>query len=263
MLSSVAGPDGRDSTSSQRKVDDYLNFKIPRPSDLILGLPEQLWSGEFAPEVAEVLNQAKRTLTAAGLTLKPVDMPSLRFAVAAYYILAAAEASTTLARYDGVRYGYRAPSGEDLTQLYLSSRTKALGPEVRRRILLGTFVLSSGYYEAYYRKSAQVRRLIADDYFRALESCHFLLAPVSSVPAWPFGAFTSDPLTVYQLDMMTLPLNLAGGPGLSLPAGLGADGLPVGLQLMGRAFDEAALLSAGLLLEKTLPEIGWPPLAEA
>ncbi|MDR3203793.1 MAG: Asp-tRNA(Asn)/Glu-tRNA(Gln) amidotransferase subunit GatA [Deltaproteobacteria bacterium] len=260
MLSAVAGPDGRDSTCSMRKIDDYLNLCPLKASDLVLGLPEELWSADFAPQVANVLEQAKKILTSAGVTLKSVKMPNLRFSVAAYYILAAAEASTNLARYDGVRYGYREAGKEDLNDLYFSSRTKALGPEVRRRILLGTFVLSSGYYDAYYRKAAQVRRLIANDYYKALKDCNFLLAPVSSIPPWPFGAFTADPLTLYQLDMMTLPLNLAGGPGLSLPAGLGADGLPVGLQLMGRAFEEAELLNAGMFFERLLPPIGWPPL---
>jgi aspartyl-tRNA(Asn)/glutamyl-tRNA(Gln) amidotransferase subunit A len=260
LLAAVAGPDGRDSTASTRAVDDYLNPPALKINKLSLGLPKELWSAQFAPEVQQTLEQAKELLSRAGAVLKEVTLPNLKFSVAAYYILASAEASTNLARYDGVRYGYRAPERSGLTDLYLGSRSHGFGPEVRRRILLGTFVLSSGYYEAYFRKAAQVRRLIQQDYNRALESCDFLLAPVSSIPAWPFGSFTDDPLTIYQLDMMTLPLNLAGAPGLSLPAGLGSDGLPVGIQLMGRAFDEASLLAAGSLVEKIFPPIGSPSL---
>jgi aspartyl-tRNA(Asn)/glutamyl-tRNA(Gln) amidotransferase subunit A len=258
VLAAIAGPDGLDSTASARPVDDYARPGEARPGDLTLGLPEELWAADFDPLVLEAMEAAKRELRAAGIRLKAVSMPNLRFSVAAYYILAAAEASTNLARYDGVRYGYRADGDSDLLALYRDSRSQAMGPEVRRRIMLGTFVLSSGYYEAYFRKAAQVRRLIQGDYLRALEGCDFLLAPVSSIPAWPFGAFSDDPLTAYQLDMMTLPLNLAGAPGLSMPVGL-AGGLPVGVQLMGRFFDEAGLLSAAKALEKILPPLGDPP----
>jgi aspartyl-tRNA(Asn)/glutamyl-tRNA(Gln) amidotransferase subunit A len=223
-----------------------------------LGLPKELWEADFQPPVEKVLSEGRAVLERAGVKLKEVTLPSLRFSVATYYILASAEASTNLARYDGVRYGQRAGGERDLRDLYVTSRALGLGQEVQRRILLGTFVLSSGYYDAYFRKAAQVRRLIRDDQMRALSECDFLLAPVSSIPAWPFGAFTSDPFTVYQLDMMTLPLNLAGGPGLSLPAGLGSDGLPVGWQLLGRPFGEAALLAAGKAIEALIPHLGYP-----
>lgn len=254
LLLATAGHDGLDSTASSKPVGDYLNLKAPKPADLVLGLPIELWQADFDPKVAKVLTEAKRSLADSGVKFKDISLPNLKYSVAAYYILAAAEASTNLARYDGVRYGQRKYSHQDgLMELYLESRTRGLGTEAKRRIMLGTFVLSSGYYDAYFRKAAQVRRLIQEDYLAALSECNFLLAPVSSIPAWPFGAFTSDPLTIYQLDMMTLPLNLAGGPGLSLPAGLGEDGLPVGWQLMGRHFDERALLNAGLLIEQLVP----------
>jgi aspartyl-tRNA(Asn)/glutamyl-tRNA(Gln) amidotransferase subunit A len=261
LLSAVAGQDGRDSTCSSRPTGDYASAKPTAPSKLTLGLPTELWEADFDPGVAKVLTEARSRLASAGVKLVDVSMPNLRYSVAAYYILAAAEASTNLARYDGVRYGVRSRgSSPELMETYLASRTAGLGREVRRRILLGTFVLSSGYYDAYFRKAAQVRRLIRDDYLGALGKCDLLLAPVSSIPAWPFGAFTGEPLTVYQLDMMTLPLNLAGGPGLSIPAGLGADGLPVGWQLMGRPFGESELLSAGLAVEREVePPKGLPP----
>ncbi|MDR1110968.1 MAG: Asp-tRNA(Asn)/Glu-tRNA(Gln) amidotransferase subunit GatA [Deltaproteobacteria bacterium] len=258
VLAAIAGPDGLDSTASGRPVGDYANVAEARPGELTLGLPDELWAADFDPLVLGVLERARRELAGAGVRFKAVPMPNLRFSVATYYILAAAEASTNLARYDGVRYGHRSGGDPGLLALYRDSRTEGLGQEVRRRIMLGTFVLSSGYYEAYFRKAAQVRRLIQEDYRKALEGCDFLLAPVSSIPAWPFGSFTDDPLTAYQLDMMTLPLNLVGAPGLSMPAGLGG-GLPVGLQLMGRAFDEAGLLSAAKALERILPPLGDPP----
>jgi aspartyl-tRNA(Asn)/glutamyl-tRNA(Gln) amidotransferase subunit A len=260
LLAAVAGPDEYDSTVSVHPVDDYINLKKTRAQGLCLGLPKEFWSSSFSPEVAPVLEEAKKALLASGVTLKEISMPNLRFAVAAYYILAAAEASTNLARYDGVRYGRRYRGESNLFELYNFSRSQGLGSEAKRRILLGTFVLSSGYYEAYFRKAAQVRRLILEDFKKAILDCDYILAPVSTIPPWPFGSFDRDPLTLYQMDMMTLPLNLAGWPGLSLPAGLGSDGLPVGLQLFGPPFSEASLLSAGLLLEEIFPKLTLPEL---
>ncbi|MDR2199571.1 MAG: Asp-tRNA(Asn)/Glu-tRNA(Gln) amidotransferase subunit GatA [Deltaproteobacteria bacterium] len=254
LLSAVAGPDGLDSTCSRRPPEDYVNLKEKAPGSLTLALPRELWEASFHPAVKETLDGALELLKAAGVGLKTVSMPALRYSVAVYYILAAAEASTNLARYDGARYGYRAEKYGDLSDMYKKSRTGGLGREVRRRILLGTFVLSSGYYDAYYKKAAQARRLIRDEYLKTLEEADFILAPVSSIPAWPFGSFTEDPLTQYQLDIMTLPLNLAGGPGLSLPCGEGSDGLPVGVQLMGEPFKERSLLEAGLALERMFPK---------
>jgi aspartyl-tRNA(Asn)/glutamyl-tRNA(Gln) amidotransferase subunit A len=210
--------------------------------------------------VAQVLNQAKNLLTKAGVKFVEIDLPNLRFAVAAYYILVTAEASSNLARYDGVRYGFRQGEARELKEIYAKTRQSGLGAEARRRILLGTFVLSSGYYEAYFRKAAQVRRLVAQDILKALESCHYIFAPVSTIPAWPLGSFMDDPLILYQMDLMTLPLNLYGGPGLSLPAGLGSDSLPVGAQLWGRPLDEEGLLAAGSALEKIWPPLPNPPL---
>ncbi|MDR3153138.1 MAG: Asp-tRNA(Asn)/Glu-tRNA(Gln) amidotransferase subunit GatA [Deltaproteobacteria bacterium] len=260
LLAAVAGPDGKDSTSSRIPPEDYASLSPPEPGRLRFALPRELWEARFDPETEKVLRAALRLLEGAGASLEAVPMPALRFSVAAYYVLAAAEASTNLARYDGVRYGYRAPEKSDLLGLYRGSRTAGLGREARRRILLGTFALSSGYYDAYFRKAAQVRRLIHDAFSGVYKGFDFILAPVSSVPAWPLGSFTDDPLTQYQLDMMTLPLNLHGGPGLSLPAGLGGDGLPVGIQILGPAFREKPLLEAGLLLEGLFPRLPEPPL---
>jgi aspartyl-tRNA(Asn)/glutamyl-tRNA(Gln) amidotransferase subunit A len=260
LLGVVAGPDERDSTVSTAALPDLKNPVPWDPKDLVLGLPTQLWPSDLDPGVAKVLGEAKARLAEAKVKLVEVDLPSLKYAVAAYYILATAEASTNLARYDGVRYGFRQPEARDLLELYAATRQIGLGPEARRRILLGTFVLSSGFYEAYFRKAAQVRRLVFQDVQKALTECHFILAPASSLPAWPLGSFLDDPLTVYLMDLMTLPLNLHGGPGLSLPAGLSDGGLPVGAQLWGRTLDEEGLLSAGALLEKLWPPMPWPNL---
>ncbi|MDR2461022.1 MAG: Asp-tRNA(Asn)/Glu-tRNA(Gln) amidotransferase subunit GatA [Deltaproteobacteria bacterium] len=260
LLAAVAGPDGKDSTSSQIPLEDYLNLSPPDPKKITLALPRELWEGKFDPSVKEVLDSALQKIEEAGIGLKKINMKHLPYSVATYYILAAAEASTNLARYDGVRYGVRDPGDGDLLSLYKSSRTHGFGKETRRRILLGTFALSSGYYDAYYKKAAQVRRLIGEDFNEALGQADFILAPVSSISAWPFGSFTEDPLTQYQLDIMTLPLNLYGGAGLSLPAGLGGDGLPVGIQVTSRPFKEKSLLEMGTLLEEIFPSLPHPPI---
>jgi aspartyl-tRNA(Asn)/glutamyl-tRNA(Gln) amidotransferase subunit A len=259
LLKAVAGPCGFDSTSSNLPVEDYGNISPKDPKTLTLAIPREFWEVKFAPEVEAVLSTAKRQLEKAGVTLKEASMPRIPYSVATYYILAAAEASTNLARYDGVRYGSRKPGNGELMDLYRTSRTLGLGRETRRRILLGTFVLSSGYYDAYFKKASQVRRLIKEDFEKTLSGADFILAPVSSVPAWPFGSFIEDPLTMYQLDVMTLSLNLFGGPGISLPAGLGSDGLPVGVQLLGPAFAEKSLLEAALTLEGIFPPLPKKP----
>ena len=185
-----------------------------------------------------------------GAELVEVSLPHTEYAVAAYYIMAAAEAGSNLARYDGVRYGHRADNPASLEDLYVRSRTEGFGEEVQRRILLGAYVLSSGYYDAYYRKAAQVRRLIRQDYDDALKLCDAMLAPVSPVTAWKLGE-VHDPLQMYLMDIFTLSLNLAGLPGLSLPVGF-SNGLPVGMQLMGRPLDEASLLNIGWTLSHEL-----------
>ncbi len=256
LLAAVAGPDERDNTASLHPVDDYAAAPPAQVRGLKLGLPRELWAARLDPDVDAVLKNAAKALEAAGAELRPIAMPNLRYSVAAYYILATAEASTNLARFDGVRYGRRAGNPKDLNELYVASRSEGLGPEVRRRILLGTFALSSGYYEAYYQKAAKVRRLIRDEYLAALDECDFLLAPITSRPAWDFGSFADDPLTAYQLDLMTLPVNLAGLPALSQPAGLGPQsGLPVGIQLVGRPFGERGLIGAGLAFEEMFPPL--------
>ena len=254
VLQVIAGHDERDSTSSPVPVPDYqtaLNAQGDL-SGLTLGMPREFFNHEGLDEgVAAACRRAVETARSLGATIVEVSLPHTEYAIASYYILAAAEASSNLARYDGVRYGHRTADPKNLEDMYTSSRTEGFGPEVQRRILLGSYVLSAGYYDAYYRKAAQVRRLIRQDYLDALQSCDMLLAPVSPVPAWQIGHMADDPLQMYFMDIFTLSLNLAGLPGLSIPVGMSGS-LPVGIQLMGRAFDEGRLFLAGDKLTRAL-----------
>ncbi len=252
MLGVIAGHDERDQTCLARPVPDYLAGLGQKDlRDLRLGLPKGfLDNAAVEPGVAAACRAAVAVARELGAECVEVELPHTEYAIAAYYILTTAEASSNLARFDGVRYGYRAEDPKDLDALYTRTRTEAFGLEVQRRILLGTYVLSAGYYDAYYRKAAQIRRLIRQDYDAALASCDAILAPVSPLVAWKRGSVT-DPLQLYQMDIFTLGLNLAGLPGLALPVGF-SNGLPVGMQLMGRPFDEALLLRAGKTLADAL-----------
>ncbi|MCH5276916.1 MAG: Asp-tRNA(Asn)/Glu-tRNA(Gln) amidotransferase subunit GatA [Desulfovibrionaceae bacterium] len=262
VLQVIAGHDPRDATSAAWPVPDYTST-LRGTGDLAgvrLGLPREFYENDaLNPGVRAACRKAMDNARALGAELVDVSLPHTPYAVAAYYILATAEAGSNLARYDGVRYGRRAQDAKNLDDLYTRSRTEGFGEEVQRRILLGAFVLSAGYYDAYYRKAAQVRRLIRQDYDEALTRCDALLAPVSPVPAWPLGG-VSDPLQMYLMDIFTLSLNLAGLPGLTVPVGF-ADGLPVGMQLMGRPFGEEVLLRIGHRLGSSLGVLGqYAPL---
>jgi aspartyl-tRNA(Asn)/glutamyl-tRNA(Gln) amidotransferase subunit A len=260
LLSVIAGYDPGDATSADLPVPDFQRPARNRDlAGLTLGLPGEYWQEGLAPEVADACRRAIDTARSLGAKVLDLSLPHLSFGVAAYYIIATAEASTNLARFDGMRYGKRQGPESDLVASYTASRSAGFGEEVKRRILLGTYALSSGYYDAYYTKAARVRRLILEDFENALGRCDALLAPVSPVTAWKFGAYTDDPLTAYKMDILTLSLNLAGLPGLALPVGLGADSkLPVGLQIFGRAFDEAGIIRIAAALEAELPPLGEP-----
>ena len=262
VLGVIAGHDGRDNTCDPRPAEDYAaGLTGDGLKGRTLGLPAEFYGEGLSREVRDVCEAAIDAARSAGARIVEVRLPHTDAAIATYYILAMAEASSNLARFDGVRYGRRAADVRDLADLYVRSRSEGFGQEVKRRILLGTYVLSSGYYDAYYRKAAQVRRLIRDEYNAALEQCDALLTPVSPVTAWELGSRNADPLQCYLMDAYTLSLNLAGLPGLTLPAGLGADSrMPVGMQLIGKAFDEAPLLRMGYALESALPRIGMPAL---
>jgi aspartyl-tRNA(Asn)/glutamyl-tRNA(Gln) amidotransferase subunit A len=250
VLQVIAGHDHRDSTSSPEAVPDYTAImnSADNMKNIKIGLPREFF--DYKGLDSGIASACQRAIDAArelGADIVEVSLPHTEYSIASYYILAAAEASSNLARYDGVRYGHRTADPKNLEDMYTSSRTEGFGTEVQRRILLGSYVLSAGYYDAYYRKAAQVRRLIRQDYLDALQQCDMLLAPVSPVPAWKKGQMSGDPLQMYFMDIFTLSLNLAGLPGLSIPAGM-SGALPAGVQLLGRAFDEGRLFLAGRLL---------------
>jgi aspartyl-tRNA(Asn)/glutamyl-tRNA(Gln) amidotransferase subunit A len=260
MLQVIAGHDGRDSTSVEKPVPDYLAALGKKDlQGLTIGLPAEYWDEGLSPEVAQTCAAAIRKAEELGARTVRVNLRLSEYAIAVYYIIATAEASSNLARFDGVRYGFRDDDASSLMDMYVKSRTKGFGPEVQRRIILGTYVLSSGYYDAYYRKAAQVRRLLRQDFEAALSQCDLLAGPVCPTTAFKVGEMTSDPLQMYLMDIFTISTNLAGLPGMSIPVGLGRDtGMPVGLQLTGRAFEEAAMLQAAHALEAALPPAGHP-----
>jgi len=263
LLAVIAGHDAKDSTSVDAPVPDYVAALSERADlkGLTIGLPAEYWDEGLSPEVAEACGNAVKQAEALGAKTVRVNLKLSQYAIATYYIIAVAEASSNLARFDGVRYGHRAKDAENLLDMYVKSRTQGFGDEVQRRIILGTYVLSSGYYDAYYRKAAQVRRLLRQDFEAALSQCDVLAGPVCPTTAFKVGEMTSDPLQMYLMDIFTICTNLAGLPGMSLPVGLGRDtGMPVGLQLTGRAFDEARMLQLAQVLEKSVPATGLPTL---
>ena len=242
LLQVMAGHDPRDSTSMTRPVDDYSAALEADISGLRIGVPSEYFGDGLDDGVARVIHAALAEYEALGATLVEVSLPRNSLAMPAYYIIAPAEASTNLSRYDGVRYGYRCADPRDLDDLYTRSRGEGFGAEVQRRILIGTYVLSAGYYDAYYRKAQQLRRLITEDFAGVFERVDVIAGPTTPGTAFEIGAKTQDPTAMYLEDTYTLAVNLAGLPAMSLPAGFSA-GLPVGMQLIGRHFDEARLLA--------------------
>ena len=242
LLQTIAGFDPRDSTSVDRAVDDYVSHLDEPLNGLRIGVPRQYFEAGVDDEVASAVNAALAELERAGAKLIDVDLPNAGLGVSAYYIVAPSEASSNLSRYDGVRYGYRCDAPKDLEDLYRRSRSEGFGDEVKRRILVGTYALSAGYYDAYYLKAQKVRRLIADDFHRAFADVDVIASPTSPTVAFPLGEKSGDPIAMYLADVNTVGVNLAGLPGISVPAGF-AGGLPVGLQLIGRYFDEGRLLN--------------------
>lgn len=257
MLGVISGHDPRDSTSSPRPPLSLpeLSTAAARTSlkGIKLGVPREFMGVDgLDPAVSAACKATVAHARELGAELVDVSLPhATSQAIATYYIVAMAEASSNLARFDGIRYGHRTANPATLEDLYVRSRTEGFGAEVQRRILLGTYVLSAGYYDAYYRKAAQVRQLIRDDFAAALTQCDALLAPISPVPAWDIGSFVDDPLKAYLMDVFTASLNLAGLPGLAIPVSW-AGKRPIGMQLMGREFDETTLISIGAALEKAI-----------
>jgi aspartyl-tRNA(Asn)/glutamyl-tRNA(Gln) amidotransferase subunit A len=249
LLNCIAGHDRRDSTSVDQPVPDYLEGLGREIKGLKIGVPREYFGPGLDPEVAGAVQAALKTLEGLGAELIEVSLPNTEYAVAVYYVVAVAEASSNLARYDGVKYGVR-QEGRNLLEMYAATRTRGFGAEVRRRIMLGTYALSAGYYDAYYRKASQVRALIRGDFDATFEKCDLLATPVSPTPAFRLGEKMADPLTMYLSDIFTISANLAGVPGISVPCGFSSAGLPIGLQLMGPPFGEAALLQAAYAFEE-------------
>ena len=249
LLKAMASVDPKDSTSVDMPVPDYEATLEGGVKGLRVGIPKEYRVDGAPPEIDAIWAKGAEWLKAQGAEIVEVSLPHTKYALPAYYILAPAEASSNLARYDGVRFGHRAKDVHDITDLYEKSRAEGFGKEVRRRILIGTYVLSAGYYDAYYARAQKVRTLIARDFTRAFEKCDVLLTPATPGPAFGIGENSADPVAMYLNDVFTVTVNLAGLPGLTVPAGLAANGLPLALQLIGKAFDEATVLRAGRAVE--------------
>jgi aspartyl-tRNA(Asn)/glutamyl-tRNA(Gln) amidotransferase subunit A len=257
LLNIISGNDNMDSTSADVGVPDFLKaleqFDKDSLKGMTAGIPKEYLSLEgIDPEVEKVFKDAKKLLESLGVNIKEISLPHTDYVVAAYYIIAPCEASSNLARFDGVKYGFRDNSSDDLIEMYKKTKSQGFGPEVQRRIMIGTFALSAGYYDAYYGKASQVRTLIMDDFSKAFETCDFILSPVAPSPAFKIGENIDDPLTMYLSDIFTLSANMAGIPGISVPAGFSSQGLPIGIQMMAKGFDEMTLLRAGYGFEQTI-----------
>jgi aspartyl-tRNA(Asn)/glutamyl-tRNA(Gln) amidotransferase subunit A len=249
LLGAMASVDPKDSTSVDLPVPDYEAALDSGVKGLRVGIPKEYRIEGAPPEIDALWAQGVDWLRAQGAEIVDVSLPHTKYALPTYYIVAPAEASSNLARYDGVRFGHRAAGVRDITDLYEKSRAEGFGREVQRRILIGTYVLSSGYYDAYYLRAQKLRSLIARDFTEAYRTCDVLLTPATPGPAFAVGEKTADPVSMYLNDVFTVTVNLAGLPGLAVPAGLTADGLPLGLQIIGKAFDEATVLRAGRAIE--------------
>jgi aspartyl-tRNA(Asn)/glutamyl-tRNA(Gln) amidotransferase subunit A len=250
VLGVIAGHDPLDATSSTEPVPDYTANIDAGVRGLRLGVPAEYFAEGLDPEVRRAVESAIDQLRAAGAEIKPISLPHTRYAVPAYYVIATAEASANLARFDGVRYGYRAPDANTLSAMYRRSRDGGFGPEVKRRILLGTYVLSAGYYDAYYKKGQQVRRLLTNDFLNAFQDVDAILTPTAPTPAFKLGEKVDDPVSMYLADIYTVTANLAGICGISVPCGQSKEGLPIGIQILGKHFDEATIFRVGRAVEK-------------
>lgn len=253
MLKNMAGHDVRDSTSAKAEVPDFEKFIGMDVRGMKIGIPAEYRPDGLNTEIAAVWDRGIEMLKARGADIVDISLPHTKYALATYYIIAPAEASSNLARYDGLRYGLRVP-GEHLDNMYINSRTEGFGKEVKRRIMIGTYVLSAGYYDAYYLKAQKVRRLIRDDFVKAFEKCDVILTPTAPTPAFPIGdkSMLENLINMYLNDVFTVSVSLAGLPAMSLPAGLSAEGLPLGLQVIGKAFDEGSVFKTASALEEDI-----------
>jgi len=250
VLTVIAGHDPCDSTSADVPVPDYSKALTGDVKGLRVGIPKEYYTDALDTEIRDAITKRIDGLRKHGAVTKEVSLPHTEYTIATYYVLTTAEASSNLARYDGARYGRRAKGAKDLIEMYTKSRSEGFGAEVKRRIMLGTYVLSAGYYEAYYRKAQKVRRLIKEDFDKAFAEVDCLITPTSPTTAFKLGEKIDDPLTMYLSDVYTVSANLGGIPGISIPCGLDNQGLPIGLQILGKQFDEATILRVGDFLEK-------------
>ncbi|WP_274649147.1 Asp-tRNA(Asn)/Glu-tRNA(Gln) amidotransferase subunit GatA [Paenibacillus humicola] len=249
VLQAIAGHDPMDSTSANVDIPDYIGSLTGDIKGLKIGVPKEYIDQGIDPKVKEAVLEALKKLEELGASWEEISLPHTEYAVATYYLLASSEASSNLARFDGVRYGVRTDDPDNLLDLYRKSRSEGLGPEVKRRIMLGTYALSSGYYDAYYLKAQKARTLIKQDFDKAFQSCDLIVGPTAPTTAFRIGEQVGDPLTMYLNDICTIPVSLAGVPAISVPCGM-ANGLPVGLQIIGKAFDERTVLRAAHAFEQ-------------
>ncbi len=244
LLNAMAGFDERDSTSLQREREDYARDLNKPLSGLRIGLPKEFFAEGLGSDVAQAVEAAIAEYKKLGATTVEISLPNSKLSVPVYYVLAPAEASSNLSRFDGVRYGYRTPEYGDLTEMYEKTRAQGFGAEVKRRIMIGTYVLSHGYYDAYYLQAQKIRRLIAQDFAEAFKQCDVIMGPTAPSTAFRLGEKGDDPVQMYLSDIYTIAVNLAGLPGMSIPCGFGANDMPVGLQIIGNYFEEARMLNA-------------------
>ncbi len=259
MMNAICGYDPRDSTSINLPVPDFTGALQAGLQGVKVGIPKEYFGEGLDPEVDGIVRQGIAMLQEAGAEIVEVTLPHTDYCVAVYYLIAPAEASSNLARFDGIRYGFRDRNADSLIDLYKQSRSQGFGDEVKRRILIGTYALSAGYYDAYYKKASQVRTLIKDDFARAFSRCDLMISPVCPTPSWKIGEKADDPLALYLSDILTLSANLAGIPGMSVPCGFNSQGLPVGVQLQATHFNEEILLRAAYNLEQRAGVTGKKP----
>jgi aspartyl-tRNA(Asn)/glutamyl-tRNA(Gln) amidotransferase subunit A len=260
MMNAISGHDPLDSTSIKVDVPDFTASLTDGLGGVKVGIPQEYFGQGLDPEVEKSVREGITMLQEAGAEIVEVNLPHTDYCVAVYYLIAPAEASSNLARFDGVRYGFRDKEADSLVEMYNRSRSQGFGEEVKRRILIGTYALSSGYYDAFYKKASQVRTLIKDDFAKAFAQCDLMVSPVCPTPSWKMGEKADDPLAMYLSDILTLSANLAGIPGMSVPCGFSSNGLPIGMQLQATHFNEEVLLKAAYNLEQRAGVVGKKPV---
>lgn len=250
LLENIAGFDPKDSTSADVPVESFTNLLSAKINNITIGVPDEYFIEGMDTDVKNAIYNAIEIFKKLGAKITKIALPHTKYAVAVYYILASSEASSNLARYDGVKYGYRIQDANHLVEMYKRTRSQGFGKEVKRRIMLGTFALSAGYYSAFYGKAQKARRLVKEDFHKAFKKCDVILAPTSPTPAFKLGSKLDDPLKMYLSDIFTIPVNLAGLPGISIPCGFTTDMLPIGMQLIGKQFDEKTILNTAYAYEQ-------------